>query len=160
MTVGYRGIVTGFSSFQLPGSTTIGNLVCSNDPSASLSNEFKIAASITGSINNPDVSFTNQSPTRGTVLDYQITAVFIADNNERIKCLVHFLIRVDDTQYDNHGKAIVCAAIAETLNFTKKSGSDELTLEKAFGSKFGNRFYDRNNPSQPLPDPDDYKPMV
>jgi len=160
MTIGYRGIVTGFDSFQLPGSTTIGDLVCSNDPSASLSNEFKIAASITGSINNPDVFFTNQSPTRGTVLDYQVTAVFLANTNERIKCLVHFLIRVDDTQYDNYNKSIVCAAVAETVSFTKKLGSDELTLEKAFGNKFGTRFYNRANPSAPLPDPKDYKPMV
>lgn len=160
MTIGYRGIVTGFDSFQLPGSTAIGDLVCSNDPSASLSNEFKIAASITGSINNPDIFFTNQSPTRGTVLDYQVTAVFLANTNERIKCLVHFLIRVDGTQYDNYNKAIVCAAVAETISFTKKIGSDELTLEKAFGSKFGTRFYDRANPSAPLPDPKDYQPMV
>jgi hypothetical protein len=159
MTVGYRGIVTGFSSFQLPGSTTIGNLVCSNDPSATAYNEIRISASVTGTINNPSIFYNNHNDTRGTVLDYQVTAVFLTKLDERIKCLVHFLIRVDDSQYDNYGKAIVCAAIADS-NFYKRSGGDELTLEKAFGSKFGNRFYDRNNPSQPLPDPDDYKPMV
>jgi hypothetical protein len=157
---GRRGTyISEIKTFTLPQASSIGNLVCDNDPAATTANSIRISGSITGSVTNPSLFYQNHDISKGTVIDYQITNLFLAPTGAKIRAMVHFLIRVDDTQYDNHGQAIVCSAIVQTV-FPKRAGNDETLLEKNFGNKFGNRFYDISNPGAPLPNPGNYSPLT